>query len=120
MQATNQRIVAVDSQKIESISSCGRLHDYKYVNNLVPIITPDYMERGSLIHEMLSVYYKLKKYKSRWRANGKSYQDIIQSCIKAGRHHGNKMQLAISEIEYTIDIFQQYVDLWENDGWDNI
>ena len=116
----SQQIVAIDSQKLESISACSRLFDYKFNKHYRLINTPDYLERGGLIHEMLCTYYKLRKHRSRWIGNRKSYQDIVSSCVKVGRYFGNKMQLDIAEVEYTIEIFQQYADLWENDGWDNI
>ena len=115
-----QKIVAIDSQRLESMASCARIFDNKFNKNLVPLITPDYLERGSLIHEMLAVYYNLRMHRENWKSNGKTYRDICESCIKAGRFKGHSMSLAISEIEYTIDIFNQYTDLWENDGWDNI
>lgn len=116
----SQRIIAIDSQKLDAISSCGRLLDLNYNQNYRMINPPDYMERGSLIHDMLESLYKLRAYRSRWRGNNKSYRDIVNSCVKIGRYRGNKMNLPISEIEYTIEIFYQYTDLWENDGWDNI
>ena len=116
----SQQLIALDSQKLDAIMSCGRLFDLNFNQNYRPIATPDYLERGALIHDMLETYYKLRKHRARWSVNNKSYQDIVRSCTDVGRFKGNKMQLPISEIEYTIDIFKQYANLWENDGWDNI
>lgn len=115
-----KQIVAIDSQRLDAMQNCAFYYDTKFNKSLVSINTPHYIERGSLIHEMLAVYYNLRKHRSRWMQNGKTYRDIVNSCIIAGRHKANKMQLALAEVEETISVFQQYVDHWENDGWDNI
>ncbi len=115
-----QKIVAIDSQKLDAISSCAYFYNLRYNRNKVLLNTPEYLERGSLIHHMMAAYYKLRKYRSRWAQNNQTYADIIQYCINIGRHSGTKMQLDIAEIEYTIEIFQQYTDHWENDSWDDV
>lgn len=117
---TEKKIVAIDSQKLDAIQSCSYFYNTKFVQNLVPINTPMYLERGGLLHEMLSVYYNCRKYRARWRQNKKSHADVVNSAIITGRHFANKMQIDISEVENTIDVFRQYCDHWENDAWDNI
>lgn len=113
-------IVALDSQKLDAIQSCLYLFNMKFNKHIKSIHTPEFIERGSLIHDMLAPYYRLKKYRGRWHQNGKTHADIVNSCITIGRHAGNKMELDVSEIERTIDVFQEYTDLWENDNWNNI
>lgn len=114
-----QKIIAADSQRLDAIQSCAYMFDLKFNNSSVPATPADYLERGGLLHEMLSTYYKLRQRRSRWQQNGKNHADIVESCIVAGRHFGVKTQLDIAEVEYTIEIFMQYTDFWENDGWDN-
>jgi hypothetical protein len=81
---------------------------------------PDYLERGGIIHDMLAQYYVMKKYRSRWAQNQKSYADIVQSCIVTGRHKANKTGLSLNDIEEIVRVFLEYTDLWENDGWSDI
>lgn len=115
-----KKIVAVDSQRLDGMQFCSFFYNTKFNRNLVPSQVPEYLERGGLIHEMLSTYYKLKKYRQRWGQNKKTYADIIDSCINVGRYFGNKMQLDVAEVLYTIEIFKQYTSYWENDDWNNI
>lgn len=115
-----KRIVALDSQRLESIQNCMCFYNYRFNQSLVPINTPDYLERGGLIHHMIAEYYILRKYQDRWYINNKSYRDIVNICITVGRHQALQLSLDISEVENTIEVFKQYVDLWENDGWHNI
>jgi hypothetical protein len=120
---TKKRIVAVDSQKLDAIQSCMYMYKLRFGSGLAettglqPLQTPDYFERGGLLHDMLETYYKLKKYKSRWHQNGKTHADIMESCIIVGRTKATKMSLDIAEIEIVIDAFRQYTSHWENDGW---
>ena len=104
----SKKIVAIDSQRLEAMQYCPCFYNYKFNKNLVLINTPIYLERGSLIHTMLASYYQAKK------------DGVEQDAITAGRKAGLEMQLDIAEVEYTIGIFQQYTDLWENDSWNNI
>jgi hypothetical protein len=119
-----KRVVAVDSQKLDSIQSCMYMYKLRFGGTqevgLTPLQTPDYFERGGLLHDMLEEYYKLKTYKSRWAQNNKTHADIVESCIIVGRTKATKMALDIAEVETVIDTFRQYVEHWENDGWTNI
>ena len=120
----DKRIVAIDSQKLDAIQSCMFLYSLKFGTlkeaGLQPLMTPDYYERGDLIHTMMEPYYKMKKYRSRWHANGKNHSDVVESCIIIGRHKAAKMNIDIAEVETVIDAFRQYTEHWENDGWTNI
>lgn len=113
-------IVAIDSQRLEAMQSCMMFYDYRFNKSLVPINTPDYLERGSLIHHMLAQFYKMRKYQSRWYINGKSYRDIVDICIRVGRSEALSLGLDIAEVEDVIEVFKQYTDLWENDSWTDI
>ena len=120
---TQKRIVAVDSQKLDAIMACMYLYKLRFgviEGGLQPLQTPDYFERGGLLHDMLEPYYKMKKYRSRWLQNNHTHADIVEICIYIGRVKATKMQLDIAEIEMVIDTFRQYVEHWENDGWSNI
>ncbi len=111
----NQRIFVLDSQKLDSIQSCHfhyRLkHEEHYRRNDVPI----YLERGSLIHHMIAVYYSCKMEPN--PLYDKSHSEIVQYAVDAGRELALEMKsLDISELERTIEVFLEYTDFWENDG----
>ena len=118
---SEKRIIALDSQKLEAIQSCMYMLKLRFGSSLTsglqPLQTPDYFERGGLLHDMLESYYKIKKHRSRWMQNRKTHDDVVRSCITIGRYKAIKMTLDIAEIETVIDTFKQYTDHWENDSW---
>ena len=120
----SKKIVAVDSQKLEAIQSCMYQYKLKFGSSgspgSQPLVTPDYFERGGLLHVMLEAYYKMKRYKSRWQMNKHTHADIIDICVHTGRTFAGKMNLDIAEIETVIGTFMSYTEFWENDGWTNI
>ena len=123
---TQKRIIAVDSQKLDAIQSCMFMYKLRFgsgianTSGLQPLITPDYFERGGLLHDMLEQYYKLKKYRGRWARNKRNHADIVRVSINVGRYKASKMSLDIAEIETVIETFIQYTAHWENDGWYDI
>ena len=120
----NKRIVALDSQKLDAIQACMFMYKLRFGSELdsgiQPLVTPDYFERGGLLHLMLEPYYKLKSHRGRWVQNRKTHRDIVNTCIHIGRFKAVKMQLDIAEVENVVETFLLYTDFWENDGWDNI
>jgi hypothetical protein len=121
----NKRIVALDSQKLDSMMSCTYQYKQKFgvssdSPGLALMQVPDYFERGGLMHTMLDPYYNMKKHRSRWIQNRRTHMDVVNSCITIGRHAARKLALDIAEIEMCIDAFLQYTDYWENDNWYNI
>lgn len=114
------KIYVVDSQILNTASSCQRQAHYTFDKNLEPIIKPDYFEKGDMLHQMLAEYYKLRKHKSRWQQNNKSHLDIINICINIGRRAAVKMTLKIETIEEVVNTFTEYATHFINDGWDNV
>lgn len=121
---SEKRIVAIDSQKLSALQSCMYAYGLQFGKNggpgYTPLQTPDYFERGDLIHTMMAEYYSLRRFRSRWQQNGKTHADIVQSCITVGRHKAVKMELDIADVEESVHVFLQYTDFWENDGWDQV
>jgi len=115
-----KKIVAVDSQKLDSMMACTYQFKNKFLDGKEPEEKPDYYERGGLMHAMLDPYYKIKKYKPRWRQNQKTHMDIVQSCVNIGRHFARNLNIDIAEIEMCVAAFMQYTDFWENDSFNDI
>jgi hypothetical protein len=112
-----KQIVVFDSQKLNAIQKCMRFYRYNMEQAFRPITTPDYFERGDLLHKMLQHYYTLRKSRCNWEKNHQSHADVVNACIKIGRHYSFKMQIDIAEVENVIDTFQQYTTFTANDNW---
>src|SRR5438128_1413012 len=110
-----QRVFVLDSQKLDSLEFCHfhhrMKHELHYRRNEVPI----YLERGSLIHHMIAIYYNCKIEPNPFY--DRSHQEIVQYAINSGRELALELKsLDISELERTIEVFLEYTDFWENDG----
>lgn len=117
IQENKQVIVAIDSQKLDAIQKCAYYYKLSFLDNLRPKITPDYFEKGDLLHFMLEQFYTFKQNRSAWPQNGLNYNSVVQECINKGREYAVKMNTEISELEKVIDAFVQYTDYYENDDW---
>src|SRR6266404_7367247 len=105
-----QRIVVIDSQKLNMMQLCARKFKFSFTENIEPIIKEVYFERGSLLHDMLKIYYNSRKYGTRWVVNNRTHADIVAACVKAGRQLAARMQLQLEDVEDVIDTFQQYTE----------
>lgn len=54
-----QRIVSFDSQTLNAIQKCARFTDLHFNGRFQPFKKAEALEKGSLIHEMLDIYYSL-------------------------------------------------------------
>src|SRR5271170_4124252 len=54
---SNQRILSIDSQILNSIQSCARKTKYSFEMNLKTPDKAEALERGDLMHKMLEIYY---------------------------------------------------------------
>ena len=114
---SEKRIFAIDSQKLTTIQYCARKYNFFFNRNLKPLSPASYFERGSLVHKMLAHYYILKKNRVHWHPRGYSHEDIIEICLRIGRHFGAKMELPVAEVERTLEVFTEYCAFYEHEGW---
>jgi PD-(D/E)XK nuclease superfamily len=122
-----QKIIAADSQVLNSVQYCSRATQYTHEMQLRSASTPDYIEKGDLLHRMLEVYYNLRKYKLRWSSNSMrrdlgpvTHADVVDICVRVGRYFLHKMQLDLNDAEYLIDTFREYCAFRADDRWDRI
>lgn len=124
-----QKIIAADSQVLNSVQYCMRATQYTHEQSLKSIITPDYIEKGDLIHRMLEVYYNLRKYRTRWSSNTLfprttqapvTHADVVDICVRVGRFCINRMNLPIDDAEIVIETFRSYCTYRVDDQWDRI
>jgi len=110
-----KRILALDSQILDAIQKCNFYVFLAFLNNYRPNGDikldgkPHAMERGSLGHELLEVYYKLLQ-------RGISWDRAVESAIIHGRDYYQKLQLDLSTSEWVITTFQQYAEYYQYDG----
>ncbi len=122
-----QKIIAADSQVLNSIQYCQRAMQYTHERSLRSVNPPDYQEKGDLIHRMLQTYYTLRKYRSRWalnqmrRASGPvTHADVVDISVRVGRHHLYKLRLDPDDSERVIEVFRDYCTHRCDDKWDKI
>lgn len=120
-------IIAADSQLLNSVQYCARATKYTHELGLSPITIPDYYEKGGLLHDMLKTYYILRMYRNRWAfnkmrrdSNPVSHADVVDICVRVGRHLANKMRLDLDDVEVVIGTFRDYCTHRANDGWDQV
>lgn len=116
----DKMIVSVDSTKLNILQMCARKYNLTINHAHSPLAKPDYLERGSLIHEMLEIYYVLRKYRTRWAQNNHTHEDIINICIRVGEHYAIKQQLDVEEVVEILFQLKEYCRFYEHDGWDRI
>jgi hypothetical protein len=117
---SEKKIFVVDSQILNTAQECERKANWTFGVNLEPLTKPSYFEKGDLIHQILSAYYNMRKYRSRWHLNNKTHADIVHSCVIIGRRAAIQMNLDIEDVEEVIHTFCEYATYRAADGWDNV
>lgn len=114
-------VVILDSQKLSAMSACQRMFSLRFINHWVPRTNNHFIERGSLMHAMLQVYYNCKRYRTRWSANGKTHADVVQACVTAGRRIAHKWNnVSPQDLELTIKVFRNYCTYQDGRDWTDI
>ena len=113
-----KQIIAIDSQELNEMQNCWRKYYLYHINLQRPIITPLHFERGDMMHQMLKTYYVCKKYRKHWGKH--THADIVDICVKVGRHAAIRMEIDADDVEETIKVFREYCQFYANDGWDDI
>ena len=122
----------MDSQVLNSIQLCQRRVKHQFVDNLVLPNVSEPIERGSLMHDMLEVYYgcigKCVRYDAAlWLATKEAGFDVVkpdwtrdniaQFAVAVGRFRASKMALPGDEVDEVIFQFSEYHKFYGNDGW---
>jgi hypothetical protein len=93
-------------------------YELTFIKNLKPMHVAEYFEAGDLVHQMLRTYYNLRRYQSRWAANNRSHNDIVEICVRVGQYFLSKMDLPIADGMYILKCFREYCYMYENDSWE--
>lgn len=130
---TQQRILSIDSQILNSIQSCARKTKYSFEMNLKTPDKAEALERGDLMHKMLEIYYSLQLIE--WK-DTEVWQEVKEVgfqfpevrglnqakdfAIKCARYFATKMSLPADEVEETIFQFNAYCEYYSHDSWNPI
>lgn len=115
-----QTIVALDSQELNEQQNCWRKYQLYHLQSQRPVVTPGYFECGDMIHQMARAYYVCKKYRQNWDGNKKTHADVVDACVRIGRHAAVKMSIDSEEVEATITAFRDYCKHYADDDWIDI
>ena len=112
--------LVMDSQRLNEIQLCPEKYNLGFVNNLILPQKQEFFESGTLMHEMLATYYKVRKYRSRWEQNKHDHDKIIAICHRVAKHFLIKMSLPVETAFEHLEVFEQYVRHFQHDGWETL
>lgn len=134
-----QRILSIDSQILNSIQNCARKTELNFIKNLRPQTKAEPLEAGSLMHQMLEIYYSIKgrcvAEDADWlddlitvgvlNLNGIpqsswehwDHKQTVSLCTSAGNYYASKLSLSAETSEEIIYQFQQYAEFYQYDAW---
>jgi hypothetical protein len=78
-----QKIVSFDSQTLNAIQKCARFTDLHFNSRYQPLRKAEAIEKGSLMHEMLDIYYSLSG--KCLRPNPEWLEPLVEAGLVSGR-----------------------------------
>jgi len=135
-------VFVFDSTVLNDTQACARKLEFGHVNNWRPLTGKAFaLDRGSMLHDMLALYRILLKLN--WKGGdaacltkseaeflkgneteAKSYpwNEVVERSIFLGRHYmaTQSENITVDEGEEVIKNFSEYVDHYQNDGWQPI
>lgn len=135
---SEQKVIAIDSQWLNNIQACFYKTKLVFLERMQPTSKAEPLERGSLMHDMLEVYYELKgprKFATKVWKDLRESGIPVNSIMLAPTTLGNQEQLYIEfarQVAYwsaaqkdlsgdivdeTIYQFKEYCQFYKNDPW---
>lgn len=134
-------IFVFDSTVQNDVQACARKFEYAHVKNWRPLSGKAFaLDRGSMLHDMLALYRILLKLS--WKTDPacltkseaeflkesgnepKAYpwNEIVERCIFLGHQYMavQAENISLEEGQEVIKNFSEYVDFYQNDGWQPI
>lgn len=100
--------IAMSGSSSNAVQACPTKDHYENVMLLRPHLSATVLDKGTLMHKVLEVYYKFIR---------EALPDPVSAGILAGRKFAIALDLPLDEAEEVITHFIQYVDYYRNDGW---
>lgn len=119
---SEKRIIAVDSQILNSIQSCAKRTEYKFVHHIDPLEKSEALEKGSLMHHMMEMYYgvrfgRVNPKSDTWLAVAK---DTNVDPLEVGLKYKNDREGLVDYIAETAPLFTFKMELDQDDAAANI
>lgn len=102
IQTTNKVIVCLDASELEAFEACTLKWHLVHHLNLRPKVTKSYLDKGTLIHYLLELYYK--------NLNQANIEDIVE----AGRMKALEFDLSLEDVSEHIFQFREYVRFYSS------
>ena len=115
-----QEIIALDSQVFKAYVACPRMCKFQFIDKLEPLVKESYFDRGSLVHEMLKVHYKLIKHNHNihdQRVKRIDYRRLIEIVVRRGEHYSMHIDLPPEECLRAIETYKQYAEYYQGENW---
>ncbi len=109
------RTIAIDSQILNTVVSCGRKVKMMFIDNWRPTEKAEALEKGDLMHKMFAHYYRGKR--AGLTLNDEDHALLIAGSIAEGRKEYLPMQLSVTTAEEDIRQFKENILYWQRDGW---
>jgi hypothetical protein len=131
-----RRVIAADSQILNTVMACGRKTNLEFKLNLRPHVKAEALEKGDLMHRMLHPYYygRIKNPKPHHltvrledgtgeaphpyaRFIGMDHKELVDTCTEIGRVASFDMDLEPEYRNECLKQFREYAFHFAGDGW---
>lgn len=102
-------VLSLDSHALSSFPRCPKEHELAYVEHLEPIKIQSYYEKGTLIHLMLALYYKLR------RRGFSVDKSVMLVTTKRFKRYSKLFDLSTEEQMTLLSRFFEYVSHYKNE-----
>jgi hypothetical protein len=96
-------VLALDSHALSTYQRCGQEFDFSYIQHLENAQPVSYYDKGSLVHLLLALYYRLRR---RGFSIDKAAMII---CTKRFKRYAKKFSLTYEEEQFILSRFFEYV-----------
>ena len=131
----SKRVLAADSQVLNTVMACGRKTKLEFTLNLRPLKKAEALEKGDLMHRMLHPYYygrirdprphhlfmandKFEQVEHPYaRFIGMPHKELVDTCSEIGKLASFDMDLEPEYRNECIKQFREYAFHFADDGW---
>src|SRR3990172_6686306 len=116
MNEKEKQIFVIDSSQLSDWDLCHYKFSLRHIMNdgrgLSPIVREHSLDIGIVMHELLRVYYFLKK------RGGISHERIVEATIRRGRRFlSNSSDLSAEDGAFALLTFKEYTDYYKRETW---
>lgn len=109
------KIITLDSQILSAIMKCPRYTEYAFIRHLEPLEKAVALDKGSLLHEGLKVYYRLKNDPN---SPAQTLEGKIELAAQAMMDKVYQIDLDIAVCNEVISNFKAYCAFYKDEDWE--